>query len=115
MSFNAQRFAWEELRSMAFGDILATYEPIGTPFDNSARIIKIDNTTDSLLIFSDDGVTDKFVIASSTGLILDISSNREGPNNHLEYPRNTQLYVKQSAIAPTEGDLFLSVGYGALR
>lgn len=114
MSFNAQRFAWEEIRSIAFGDISGAYAAIGIPFLNSARLIKIDNTTDAAMIFSDDGVTDKFMIPASTSMIIDISSNREGPNNHLEYPRNTTIYVRDEDGAASSGTVYLSVGYAAL-
>ena len=49
---------YEPIRTMAFGAITAAYQPVGTPLENPARILKIKNATDVVLYVSFDGVHD---------------------------------------------------------
>lgn len=104
------RLAAEPLRSLAFGSISGTYAGIGTVFANPARQIIIVNTTDVLLTFSFDGITDHFVIPNNGQLIDDITSNMTATGGALSLPQGTRIYVKG---APTLGSVYLSVFYAS--
>lgn len=67
------------------------------------------NTTDVLLTFSDDGVNDKFVLASGSHIIIDITTNNTTVGGSFTISQGQRIYVKG---APTSGDVYLSVFYG---
>jgi hypothetical protein len=104
----ALRLAIEPLRSLAFGSIVSTYTGIGTALLNPSRKLLFQNYTDVLVIFSDDGVNDKFVLNPGTQFILD-----EALNHHGDYTaKGVRFYAKTSG-SPTLGDVYLSTWYGA--
>ncbi len=109
MTALAVRAQFEILRTIAFGDISGVYAGIGTAFSNPCRTLYIVNATDGLLTFSDDGVNDKFVIAASTSLIIDIGSNKASTGGCLDIAQGTRIYVKGT---PTSGAVYLTVIYG---
>jgi len=102
----ALRLAIEPLRSLAFGSISASYAGIGTSLTNPSRKLLVQNYTDVQLTFSDDGVNDKFVLASGVQLILDEALNHQGDYT----AAGTRFYVKG---APDSGSVYLSTWYGA--
>lgn len=102
----AIRLAIEPLRSLAFGSISGTYAGIGTAITNPSRKLLIQNYTNAQLTFSDDGVNDKFVLASGVQLILDEALDHNG-----DYTASgTRFYVKGTAAS---GSVYLSTWYGA--
>jgi hypothetical protein len=89
-SQQALRLAIEPLRSLASGSISGTYAGIGTNLVFPSRKLLIQNYTNAQLTFSDDGVNDKFVLASGAQFILD-----EALNHHGDYTAaGTRFYVK---------------------
>lgn len=110
MSLNGQRVRFEPLRSLAFGSISGAYAAVGTGFSNAARMLMVDNLTDSTITVSFDGVTDHMIIASMSGKIIDYGSNRVGQVNQLEQAQGTVVYVKGTV---TSGSVYVSVIYAA--
>lgn len=104
------RLAAEPLRSLAFGAIGAGYMGIGTAFANPIRIIHVTNTTDVVLTYSFDGVTDHFIVAPSGFILLDVMMNSSASGGAWNIAQGTRVYVKG---APTEGNTYLAVFYGA--
>jgi len=106
MSQLALRLAIEPLRTLAFGGISGAYAGIGTAITNPSRKLLIQNYTDVLITFSDNGVTDKFVLNPGTQFILDEALNHQG-----DYTASgTRFYAKG---APSLGAVYLSTWYGA--
>ena len=113
MSTNlAQRLNFENARSLAFGSIVAGYMGIGTPIDNPARIIFIQNLTDATLWFSNDGVNDKFPLPANGFLLLDVTTNRASTGGALYQPQGERWYVRQLGV-PTSGAVYVCVIYGS--
>lgn len=112
MSNLAVRLLMENLRTLAFGSISGTYAAIGganAPFLNPIRLMYIVNTTDVLLTFSDDGVNDKFVLASGSHIIIDVTTNHTFVGGAFTISQGQKIYVKGS---PSVGSVYLSVFYG---
>ena len=103
------RFAMEELRSLAFGSIVAGYTAIGDGFDNPAVQIILQNMTDEKLVFSMDGIVDHIVLPSNGYWDSDIAANRQG-NRTARIPLGTIFYVKRLGV-PTTGSVYLTVCY----
>ncbi len=115
MAANAVRAEWENLRSLAFGGISANYALVGTPLQDSTRMLKLTNLTDAALLISFDGVSDKDVIAAGSAWIYDITSNRTDLGGDFEIPAFRSIYVKQESSAATSGTLYVTVIYGATQ
>lgn len=107
----AIRARFEEQRSLAAASISSTYAGVGSSISNPARVIMVDNFTDGDLQFSLDGITDHFVVARRSGLVLDLSSN-QAREAGLYLSEGDRLYVKEIEN-PTSGSVYFSVIYGA--
>lgn len=112
MSNLAIRYGIENLRSIAFGSLSTTFMGIGSAILNPARQLLFVNTTDALVIISDDGVNDKFVLTPFTSFIDDVASNRAEPGGNLSAAQGTRYYVRTTGT-PTEGAVYLTAFYGA--
>lgn len=109
MSVSVQ-FKAEPLRSIAFGDIDVGYMGIGTVLENPARMIYIQNLTNTLLFFSFDGVDDHWVMPNNGYLVWDIAANKTNERGFF-LEQGTRIYVKQGAGAPTTGAVYVTVFY----
>jgi len=107
---NACRMQFETLRSVAFGSITNAFLPLGTPYDNPIRILKVVNDTDGLIQLSFDGVNAHDVYAPTSGGVYDFSTNRAANAEEAEQPKHTQVYIKYT-IAPTAGTFYVVVVY----
>jgi len=105
------KLAVEPVRSLAFGSIAAGYTGVGTSFANPVRILHVQNLTDVTLMFSYDGVLDHFPLATSSYLLLDITSNRSNEQGYY-IPEGDRLYVKQDGV-PSSGSVYATIYYGA--
>jgi hypothetical protein len=105
----AIRAKWEPLRSIDEASIGTDYVAIGIPFANPVRIMWLQNTTDVLLTFSQDGVDDNFILEPASSIKIDLSANRVDPSGALYFSAGESLYVKGE---PTMGSVYLSVIYG---
>lgn len=108
----AIRLLPETLRSLAFGSIGAAYMGIGTAFDKPIRIIFIQNLTDTLLMFSFEGVNDHFPLPTNGFMLLDVTANKTREQGYY-VSEGTRIYVKE-IVTPTSGTVYVSAFSGAL-
>jgi hypothetical protein len=113
MASNAQRVKFENIRSLAFGSITTSYVAVGDQVDNPVRMIAIDNLSNANLLVSFDGVNDHTVVPAISGRVFDYASNRVGPEDRLEQPVNTQVYVKREGGAPSSGSVYVTVMFAS--
>lgn len=113
MAATSQRIRYEDLRSIPFGSITGTYAGIGSAFAHPVRILKINNTTDSDLYISFDGINDQDTIIAHSGSVLDYASNRIDPVGQLEQSVGERVYVKVITTTPTTGGVFVTVIYAS--
>lgn len=110
----AIRMEYETLRTIAYGSIPSgTFVGgnIGGPMLNGIVQFKIDNLTNSLCIFSKDGVNAHFVVPANAFFLSDISSNQI-ISQGLYMAKGDSIYVQYSGTAPTQGAVYLTVMYG---
>jgi len=110
MSNLSSRFSPEEVRTLAFGSIVAGYTAIGTPLENPARIFFLQNLTDETLMFSFDGVTDHLPLSLGGYILIDVTANK-ALSSGFYIAKGKQIYVKRVGV-PTSGAVYLSVFYG---
>jgi len=108
----AIRWRPEELRSLAFGAVAASYTALGGPMDNSVINYKISNLTDANILVSYDGVNDHDVVAANGFVLYDVASNK-GKGDILALTKGAQVYVKREAGAPASGNVYLTVFYAS--
>jgi len=102
------KFRSEELRSLAFGSIIAGYTRIGTAFEFPITKIYVYNDTDEILTFSFQGTTeDHFVLPSKGFLLLDITVDTDTAGY---LPVGSGVYVKRLGV-PTSGSVYLTSFY----
>lgn len=102
----------ETVRTLAFGAIGAAYMGIGTAISNPSRMMVLQNLTDTLLMFSFDGVNDHIPLPGNGQIVLDITANRTVQGGSFFIAEGTRFYVRQ-IVAPTAGAVYLSTFYGA--
>lgn len=99
----------QEVQSLAFGSIGASYTAVGVAASNPTVIVHIQNLTDATLMFSYDGTIDHFPLVAGGFLILDLHTNH--PNSSgLFLSRDTQMYVKQEGT-PSSGSVYITYYY----
>jgi len=102
----------EDLRSLGFAAIGVNYAPIGTGFENPARIMFLQNLTDQSLLFSWNGVDNHLLLPSTGFIVLDVTSNKSMPAGIACFRQGTRIYVKDLLTPVTSGAVFLSVFFG---
>lgn len=106
------RAAMEELRSIGFASISASYAAIGTQTDNPIRLFCITNDTQGDMILSLDGVTDHFFLKAGSFKLFDVQSNMTPSiESSFVFSTGTQFFVKQ-VTAPVSGSVYVEVLYG---
>lgn len=110
MAMYAVQLRAEPLRTIAYDDISTSYSNVGTALDHPIRILKMDNQTDVLLTCSFNASTDHFVLPPLSFLLIDVTAN-EIPAEGFYISKGSQLAVKYSGSAPTEGAVYLSAFY----
>lgn len=104
----AIRLQWENLRSLAFGSIGASYTQVGAVFANPILILKIYNGTNEDVFLSDDGTNDKDIIPQGVTFQIDISSNKVN-NIGLFQKAGSALFIKEGPDgAPASGSVFVT-------
>lgn len=104
---------YEDLRSLAFGDISGIYAAVGTPFANPVRILKVTNLTDANLLVSFNGIDNKDIVAANGFYLYDYASDRADMAGTLEQQAGTRIYVKQESDAATSGSVYVTVIYAS--
>jgi hypothetical protein len=103
------------VRSLAFGSIGAGYAAIGTPIDDSARMMLVQNLTDATVMFSHNGTTDHYPLLPHGAIILDLTTNRTSTTAGFYIGIGTTLYVKYLSSAPTSGSVYVTFFAGDNR
>lgn len=108
----AIRWRPEELRSLAFGSVAASYTALGAPMENPVVNYKISNLTDANILVSYDGATDHDIVSANGFVLYDVSSNK-GKGDVLALTKGAQVYVKRESGAATSGNVYLTVFYAS--
>jgi hypothetical protein len=99
------------LRTLAYGSIAATYNPVGPPLVYQARIICFTNTTNEDVLFSTDTTNDRIIVPAGSFKLLDITTNHRPVNqDDFCFAIGTQWYVKYAA-SPSSGAVYIEVIY----
>ena len=98
------------VESLGFASIGAGYTNVGSPIENSLRIIWVQNLTDATLMFSFDAVNDHFPLVANAFVLLDLNTNQNQNQTGLFLGKKTQLWVRQLAV-PTSGSVYFSGFY----
>jgi len=104
------RVALDPVREIAFGDVGATYSPVGTPLGDHARLIRFVSTLDAEVYLSLDGSTDQIRLAANSFFLLDLSANKVRDDG-LFLGVGTQIYIQRVSGAPTSGNAWIEVMY----
>lgn len=122
MASNIVRF--DQVRGIAFADILATYLPVGfnyasshpptpAPFTHAMRVLHFINNTNGDMMVSFDGVTDNVPVLAEGFALYDLTSD-EDTNESFRYQNGTQIYVRylSAPTAPVDGAFYVVAIYG---
>jgi len=93
----------------------ATYIGIGSSTVKPIRMVFIQNLTDTILMFSFDGINDHFPLPTTGYIILDITANKTLESGFF-LAENQRIYVRDltpSSPPPTVGDVYVTTFYGA--
>ena len=102
------RVSFETLRTSAFGAIGAAYSAVGTATSDHVRLVSFFNSTDIDVIISLDGVNDHIRLASGSGQVFDLTTNRVRDDGFF-IPVGTTFYAKRAAGAPSSGNVWIQV------
>ena len=108
MQNNCRAF-FEPLRTLAFGGISGTYEPVGPPTTHPVRAFCITNNTQGDMIFSTDETDAQghMFVSQGSYKLYDVQANQNAQfDDKYVFPVGTQFYVKQ-VTAPTAGDVYI--------
>ncbi len=94
---------------VAFGSVTSSFVATGTAMPEPVRILKVNNTTNADIYISFDGITNNDVVVASTGMVLDITTNKSREDGAF-LPKGTVFYIKYVTI-PTSGNVYLSAYY----
>ena len=104
------RVRFEAIREAAFGTIGAAYSAVGSATGDHTRLAAIFNSTDADVYIPLDGVTNHLRIASGSGQIFDLTTNKVRDDG-LFIAQGTTFYVKRAAGAPSSGLVWIEVLY----
>lgn len=105
------KFLWENLRSLAFGSIGASYVQAGTNFTNPIVQLVLYNGTNQDVFISNDGINDKHYLPSGVSYVIDICANKVSSEG-LYPPEYSGIFVKQGpGGAPTSGSVYVTAQY----
>lgn len=111
------RLSCDTVRTVAFGGISPVYAGVGTAFTKPVRIFYIQNLTDTILMFSYDGINDHFPLFETTFKLLDVTANHSVSQGYF-MAQGQRLYVRdmtaQGFNPPTTGSVWLTVYVGGM-
>jgi hypothetical protein len=107
------RVRYEPLRSVVYSTVSASYEPVGLPFANPVRILKVTNLTNQNVLISLNGIDDHDIVAAGGFFLYDYSSNKANAAGLLEQPQGDRIYVKAPSTLPTVGNVYVTVVYAS--
>ncbi len=111
MSFGQSlRVSAIEVQAVAYTDITSSFVAMGDGMDKPIRILKVNNTTDSDIYISFDGVTAHDVVVASTAMVIDITANKS-TDPGIFIAEGTIVYIEYVDTVPTYGTVYLSAYY----
>lgn len=105
----AKNVGFEPLRTLPFTGISGAFAPLGSPLNFPAKIIKLQNSTDSGVFISIDGVNTVDFLPGGSFALYDFSSNSYDDWG-FELKKSTQFSVMQ-ASAVSSGAVYLTSIY----
>ena len=107
------RALFEQIRVLAEAGTSDAYAEVGQPLIYPSKMLIINNQMNGDLMMSFDGTTDQLYIQAGQAMVLDFSSDKEGPSEKFSLSAGTQFWVRQFGLTnPTTGDIFISSVYG---
>ena len=105
------RAFFDEIRSLGFASISASYAFVGSALTENARGVCFSNDTEGNMMFTDDVTKDKIFVASGSFKLWDLQANIN-PNQDDKYvlPIGTRFSVKQLE-APVSGSVYVEIIY----
>ena len=103
---------FDAVREVAFGSVGAAYAALGAVTSDYTRIFAVYNTTDTDVYISFDGVTDHLRVASGSGQVLDLTTNKVKETGFF-LKKGTQVYQARAAGAPTVGNVWVQITYAS--
>jgi hypothetical protein len=107
----AQNVDFENVRTVDWSSIGATYSAVGARSLYPCRAICITNDTDGAMYFTNDGVNDKLYVPANSFKLFDLTTNKGGSDGIFVLQQNTQISVRYS-VAPSEGLVAVEFLYG---
>jgi hypothetical protein len=83
------------IQTLNASSISSTYMGIGPRFDHSARVVRVANYTDGLLMFSWNGIDDHFPLLVYTSIVITICNNDQDNSDYFALPALNRLYVRE--------------------
>lgn len=96
---------FDTLRSLAFGSITGSYQPLGGAILNQWRSFKLTNTCNqNMLISFDGGINDNIILPANSFVLYDIATNaNQDAAQALTLSIGTQFSIKAESILPSVG------------
>lgn len=108
------REQWENLRRLTAAQITTganNFVAIGTPIDNPCRQYIVTNSTDVSIVFSTDGVNEKFELLPGVQFVSDVSTNTVADYPMMRKKNDTLYAAYVGAANPTSGGVSYAVMY----
>jgi len=105
-----KKVIFDPLRSLAFGSIGAAYAIVGDALEENARLVIVQNLTDTQMLFSFNGTDDHFTLPAGGQIVFDFTANKATDSGFFLGVK-TKLYVKQVS-APSSGSVYFSYARG---
>lgn len=100
--------AW---RTLAYTAITSSYQPLGSSFGHTMRLICLTNNTNGDMAISFDGTTDNLIVPANGFKLFDIAANTATNAVYMIFAVGTQVYVRY-LTAPSSGAMYLECLYG---
>lgn len=99
---------FDQILSINFASITASYTTVGSAISNVWRIFKITNNTNGDMLFSANGSTDNLFVPAGGFTLYDLVQNVGTGTDIDQMPLGigTQFYIKY-VTAPTSGDVYI--------
>ncbi len=97
------------VQAVAFGSVASSFTAMGVAMPEPIRILKVNNSTNADVYISFDGTTVNDVIVASSGMVIDVTTNKS-IDQGMFLAKGTIVYLKYVS-APTSGNVYLSAYY----
>lgn len=110
---NASRLRFDEIKTKNFDEVTDNYTNFGSTISNPLRAFNIQNMTDQpiMITFDSEDFVDHIFLTSQGFFLFDTATNRTTEGN-LYVEAGTQIMVKYTDSAPTEGMVYMTSAYG---